>query len=298
MSHADQVAVLDHPGGWKIVPIHYSMDPAKDLEWVDQMKRRGDADDWEKEYEINFSSVVGVQCFENFSLVANTRTDLEYEEALPLRLACDFNVDPMAWLVCQINNEKLYVLEEIYLSPGSVVENCREFLNSYGDHYGEVFVYGDAAGRARSHKDQRSNYDEIRLQLMNRPFRLKMKVPSRNATNVNGVRAVNRRLRDKWGNPMVFIDKEKCPELIRDLIQVVWMESTGREPTQIKKTRNMEDPYFMRTHASDALMALIHREWPTRSEVAKEEDEREQRGKKKRPRKRRRRKRLIGEFPR
>jgi hypothetical protein len=41
------------------------------------------------------------------------------------------------------------VLDEVYLSPGSVVEACDAFLDRYGDHYGEVFIYGDASPTAR-----------------------------------------------------------------------------------------------------------------------------------------------------
>jgi len=237
------------------------------------MKRRGDIDDWEKEMEINFSSVAGVRCFEAFSLLANTVDEAIYEPVLPLRLTCDFNVDPMAWLVCQINNNKLYVLREIWSSPGSVVENCEKFLNDYGDHYGEVFVYGDASGNARSQRDQRSNYDEIALQLMNRPFKLRMRVPSKNASNINSVRAVNRRLKDQWGNPMIFMDRAHCKNLLLDLSQVVWQEG---ESKSIKKTRNREDPYFYRGQAADALCALVHREWPTRTERSAAEEKRDE----------------------
>lgn len=292
------VRVLDSPKGWKIVPVHYSMDPEKNAEWVAHMKRRGEIDDWEKEMEINFSSVAGVRCFESYSILANTVDEVEYEPLLPLRLACDFNVDPMAWLVCQINNNKLYVLREIWESPGSVIENCEKFLNNYGDHYGEVFVYGDAAGNARSHKDQRSNYDEIALRLMNRPFRLRMRVPSRNPTNVNSVRAVNRRLADQWGNPMILIDRAKCKNLLLDLSQTIWQEGGSSATQSIKKTRNKLDPYFYRGHAADALCAIVHREWPTRAEVAKEEDKREQEEKRGKGRmKKKQPPRLRGAFP-
>lgn len=277
------------------------MDPEKTVEWVAAMKRRGEVEDWEKEMEISFSSVSGVKCFENFSLLTNTADDLKYEETLPLRLTCDFNVDPMAWLVCQINNNKLYVLNEIWTSPGSVIENCEKFLNDYGDHYGEVVVYGDASGNARSQRDQRSNYDELRLRFMNRPFRVKMRVPSRNPTNINAVRSVNRRLSDEWGNSMIFIDRDKCRNLVLDMAQVIWEEGGNAVTRKIKKVRDRDNPYFFRGHAADALCSLVNREWPTRSEVVAAEDKRDEdeekrsdsKGKKKKPQK----PRLRGAFP-
>jgi hypothetical protein len=274
------------------------MDDDKDAVWAYKMKQRGIAEDWEKEMEINFESVVGATCFENYSALANAHSDLEYDDQLPLRLCCDFNVEPMCWVVAQIHNDVVHFFDEIWLNPGSVPEACDEFLDRYGDHYGELFVYGDASGRARSQslRNQRSNYDELKLRFAGRPFRLKMRVPTRNPSNVNHVRSFNRRLRDEFGNPKILIDVAKCPNLIKDMTQVVW-EPDG---ASIHKVRKRDDPYFFRTHASDAAMALIYRHWPTRSEVSRMSEQERKHENEVRARKMKnmkKRKRLIGEFP-
>jgi hypothetical protein len=292
-----QIKLLRHVGGAAIIPVHYSMDEDKDLVWAYQMKKRGIAEDWEKEMEINFESVVGAACFENYSALANNYSDLTYDEKLPLRLCCDFNVEPMCWEIAQIHpGDVVHFIDEIWISPGDVTMACDEFLDRYGDHYGDLFVYGDASGKSRSSKDQRSNYDEIKLRFSGRPFRLKMRVPVSNPSNVNHVRSLNRRLRDEFGNPKIKINGKKCPNLIKDMTQVVW-DPGG---SSIYKVRKREDPYFYRTHASDAAMAFIYRHWPTRVEVSrmadderKANDEREKR----KMRNKAKRKRLIGEFP-
>jgi len=120
---------------------------------------------------------------------------------------------------------------------------------------------------------------------------------------VNSVRAVNRRLSDEWGNPMIFIERMKCKNLVLDLSQVVWEESGSSNTAQrVKKVRNKLDPYFYRSHASDALCGLVHREWPTHSgliqaEDKKDKDEEERLKKKKGSMKKKQKPNLRAAFP-
>ena len=285
--------VLRHKGGAAIVPIHYSMDPNKDAVWAYKMKQRSSDSDWSHEMEISFETVVGAKCFESFSMLANVSSDIKYDEKLPLRLTCDFNVSPMAWVIAQIHkNNEVHFIDEIYLKDSDVVEACEEFLDRYGDHYGEVLVYGDASGKARSQRDQRSNYDEIKLRLSGRPFKLRMRVPTSNPSNVNHVRSFNRRLSDEFGNPKILIHGKKCKNLIMDMLQTVWDD----EGKKIKKVRKRENPYFWRGHCADAAMALIYRHWPSRKEVSRlSEGEKKERSKG--IRRKARKRRLIGAFP-
>lgn len=287
--------ILRHEGGAVVVPIHYSMDPDKDKVWAYKMKKKSASDsDWQKEMEINFESTVGQRCFENFSMVANVSSDVEYDEELPLRLCCDFNVEPMAWAIAQVHGDTIHFIDEIYLKSGDTPSACEEFLDRYGDHYGEVFVYGDASGGHRSTqvKNQKSNYDEIRLRLTGRPFRLRMRVPTKNPSNVNHVRSFNRRLRDEFGNPKILMHGKMCKNLVLDMLQVVW-DSDGRK---IAKVRKRENPYFYRGHMADAAMALVYRHWPTRKEVARMSKGEKRHVRDNRMRKNRK-KHLIGAFP-
>ena len=264
----EKVPVIRHPGGWALAFVHYSADPKKDEDWVIKAKARGDVDDWEKEQEINFSSVHGVRCFENFSLIANTDDELELNESLPLCLCCDFNVEPMAWVLAQIHpGEVLCFIDEIWLKEGSVNRACEAFLNRYGDFYGELRIYGDQSGSHRGQQNQKSNYDVMKINFQRAPFHIRMKVPSKNPSNVNSVAAMNLRLKDKFGNPRVKINSKKCPHLIRDLVEVIWSDKSRVE---IKKERKRDrGPYFWRTHASDAAMSIVNREWPTRKELSR-----------------------------
>ena len=110
----------------------------------------------------------------------------------------------------------------------------------------------------------------MKLRFMRAPFRVRMKVPSRNPSNLNSVRAFNRRLQDDFGNPRIKIHETNCTHLIRDMVEVIWEDSERRA---IKKVLKREDPYFYRTHAADAAMSIVNREWPTRSEVSRKNQE-------------------------
>lgn len=297
MSEDSILKVIRHEGGAAIVPVHYSMDPAKDVVWAYKMKKKAASDsDWEKEMELNFESTVGQPCFENFSMVANVSSEIEYNESLPIRLCCDFNVEPMCWLIAQIHpNETLHFIDEIYIKSGDTPSACDEFLNRYGDHYGEVYVYGDASGGHRStqSRNQKSNYDEIKLRLTGRPFSLRMRVPVRNPSNVNHVRSFNRRLRDEFGNPKILMHPKFCKNLILDMLQVVW-DTDGK---RIAKSRKREDPYFWRGHMADAAMAVVYRHWPMRKEVSRMAEDEKKVVQRANIGKDKKKKRLIGAFP-
>jgi hypothetical protein len=287
--------ILRHPGGAAILPIHYSMDPAKDAAWASKTKMRGTDTDWNLEMDIDFMSVVGGRCFDNFNVLANVDHKMEYNPMLPLYLGCDFNVEPMAWEIAQVMpNDEIHFIDEIFESPGSVEESCEIFLNRYGDHYGELYIHGDASGKNRSQQNQTGNYKIMMQRFHGSSFSVRKRVPTRNPSNVNSVKAFNARLRDKHGNPRIKIHAIKCKELLKDLTQVVW----NPDGKSIKKVRKREDPYFLRTHCSDAAMSIVYRLWPIKIEDKRKDSEEKKYDKHmRRVRDMRRKKRLIGAFP-
>lgn len=75
----------------------------------------------------------------------------EYDPKLPLRIGCDFNVSPMAWVVGQVRGETLHILDEIFLPDHASVENAVHAVHDKG--YGSaasIVVHPDRAGKARS----------------------------------------------------------------------------------------------------------------------------------------------------
>ena len=257
---------LQSPRGFTVLPIHYSHDPEKSARWAmeEQAKYRKDYGDWEgtwnREMELDFTSVPGSIAYPNFSDL-NLKKDLPYNLSLPLCIDCDFNVEPMIWEVSQRIVDDLYVIDEIKIGNNATVEGMvREFRNRYPAHPAELWIYGDATGNKRG-QTASSDYDLLRLCLRGYPSSRVFKVPVANPPVKDRLNAVNLKLKNGEGVVGVYINPVKCPELVKDLREVIAKDG------QIVKTSKREDPYFDRTHASDGFGYHIFREWPVVSQV-------------------------------
>jgi hypothetical protein len=165
---------------------------------------------------------------------------------LPLLWSWDFNVEPLCSVVLQKVGDTYHVRRELVLEQGSIVEMCERFREVFPRHESEVWVYGDASGRGRPAQTGQSDYTVILQTMKTYSVPLRLKVPEANPLVSMRVNAVNRLLRDEHGQVRVQIDPS-CHELIVDLEQV------SRDGQKIKKTTRRSDPYFRRTHVSDAL---------------------------------------------
>jgi hypothetical protein len=257
------------PRGFLIVPIHYSHDPEKDNNWLldQRQKYQSERDDWEsdwdREMEMDFTSVIGAVAYTGFRPV-NLLKDLEYSVSLPLCLTMDFNVEPMIWEVAQVCQNLICFIQEIKLaSNASIDEMVRLFRNLYPAHQGELHIFGDATGNGKNAQTGKSCYDLFRLYMRGYPAQLVWKVPASNPPVIDRVNALNLKLRGVDGQVGVLIDPDKCPELVKDLREVKVRD--GR----IVKIKNRNDPYFYRTHASDSASYLVWREWPVIGELLK-----------------------------
>ena len=260
------------PRGFLVCPVHYSMDPEKDNTWLlkERSKYQSERDDWEKDWdkemEMDFTSVSGTRAYTGFRPV-NMMKGLEYSVSLPLCLTMDFNVEPCIWEVAQIvpqmNQTLLCFIDEIRCSPGSIEEMVRAFRNHFPAHIGELWIFGDATGNGRSPHTGKSCYDLARLYFRGYPAQLIWRVPITNPLVVDRVNAFNLKLRGVEGQTGIIVDPDKCPELVRDLQEVMIRDG------QIVKVKDRNNPYFYRTHASDAASYMVWREWPVIAELLK-----------------------------
>lgn len=188
-----------------------------------------------------------------------------YRPELPLRLALDFNVNPMTGTVSQILNDRtLITLDEFWIEYGTTEDLCKEFMRRWGHAGGErskrgpieggqrLFVYGDAAGNARSTKTAQSDYDIIRRELGGWARGMTLQVPDANPPVKDRVNSVNAKLRNGHGEVSWYI-APKCDRLIKDLDRVTWREG-------VAELEKKKDPKL--THVSDGVGYLIHWEFP------------------------------------
>ncbi len=171
----------------------------------------------------------------------------------PMALACDFNVNPMVWLVLQHQRGVIEVVDEIVLEAADTSQAAMEFLHRFGGHPGPVEVFGDAAGGHRDTRQVgRTDYTIIKDILP----QARLRIPRANPPVKDRLNALNARLRNARGQARLFIDPG-CKELIADLEMLTFTQGST-SGSLIDKS----DP--RRSHASDALGYFVSRVYPIR----------------------------------
>jgi hypothetical protein len=180
----------------------------------------------------------------------------------PILWTWDFNVEPMVSLICQREGDVFHIFKELIIDTDASIDQMVQWFHEImPSHHGEVWIYGDATGKHRNDgiPGGRSEFALILNMMRTYGSPVRLKVPEANPLVGDRVNAVNRSLRDESGIVRVEIDPS-CTELIADLEQVLRDNRGG-----LKKIRDRKDPYFRRTHTSDALGYLINYEEPVRT---------------------------------
>jgi phage terminase large subunit-like protein len=180
----------------------------------------------------------------------------------PLCWTWDFNVEPMVSYVGQRELKLFRVMQEFVLEEGNVPRMVDLFREHYPTHGAEIWIYGDATGKSRTGQTGQSDYQIILNAMRAYPVPVRLKVPEANPFVPDRINAVNMALQDENGEIRVEIDPS-CDELVADF------EQTLRDPKGgLKKTSNRRDPYYRRTHMTDAVGYWIAFEEPVKSATA------------------------------
>lgn len=201
--------------------------------------------------------LLGARAYVSFDAKLHVRRQPPIHSRRPLLWTHDFNVSPLCSLLCQREGELFRVYKEIIVDGEGIEGVLDRFQQEVPGHQAEVWIYGDATGKGRNPQTGKSDYYILQsgLRQYNAPVRLK--VPQENPRVPDRINAMNVALKDRDG---IHIEVDpSCQELISDLEQVV-RDGGGK----IKKVTSPQDPYFRRTHTSDALGYLISYERPVR----------------------------------
>ena len=213
----------------------------------------------------NFVNLQYGTCYYGFDRVKNVE-QVSYNSSLPIRIAMDFNVDPISCVLFQIHKTKpkIRVFDEIQLSHSGGQDLMTERLaklikDKYPyenpnllqpkhevDTTGHYICYPDPAGKSRHTSAFMSDHDILRRQGFG--LRVKKKAPS----VIDSVNAVNKAMEFTIVDP-------KCKEFIKDLEQVVLKEGT----------REIDKANSERTHLTDAFRYSIDYEFPVKRPVTK-----------------------------
>lgn len=172
-------------------------------------------------------------------------TDNVIDPDRPIDIGMDFNVNPMTAEFSQQAGTEVHVCDEIVLQHSNTPELCEEIKSKYPN---SIFnVYPDSSGKSKSSKGT-TDFQIIKEVLGDQLE--KMHYPPKNPRLKDRFNAVNGMLCNAKKERKLFINKAKCPELVKDFRQTT-------APYEEFKKKNPK-----RTHASDALGYKIHRKYP------------------------------------
>lgn len=204
------------------------------------------------------------------SLIQEENPEIDYNK--PILLACDFNVDPMAWLIVQTTQRiqfgtmswmtyttspaetdvRISVLDEIFLRNSSTQAAIRVFMDKVllkappGRRL-DIVVYGDASGKTRKTASE-TDYKIIEQELKHSGrFNVRFVVPATNPGQRDRVATVNNAFLDAAKERRLVIAK-RCVELRRDLLYMKWLRNASGQPLN-----DLDDSNPLRGHISDGL---------------------------------------------
>ena len=178
-----------------------------------------------------------------------------YNPTSRIELMCDFNVDPMCWVIGQTGIHvksglpEIRVIDEIRIPNGNTESACKEFITRYPGHDAGITLYGDATGKSRTANSNVTNWQIIEDLLS--PYGIINEVPASNPAERDRVNSSNGLICNSKGERHVQIHPS-CKYTIRDLEQVIYKKGT----TQIDKKKDAK-----MTHLSDGLGYRIDRDF-------------------------------------
>jgi hypothetical protein len=175
----------------------------------------------------------------------------------------DFNLSPMSWVLGQERVGQFYFFDEIYLERSHTQEAALELaarLRQFNlQCQVKAILVGDATGKAGQRAAMgRSDLAIVEEILSQAGIRYENRTPESNPLVADRVNVVNSKLKDATGAPHIFIHRNKCPKLIRDLQRVAWKQGTSALP----KLDQTTDPTL--SHMSDAFgysICALSRMW-------------------------------------
>lgn len=237
---------------------------------IEAAKRDLDELTFAQEYEASFVNFTG-RAYRSFTDANKLPVRKLYNPALPLIFCFDFNVAPGVAAVCQeihlatLGETVTAVIGEVWIPNNSDTPTvCRRLLKDWGQHAGNVDVYGDATGGARgTAKVAGSDWDLVKTHLRSGfpgesiagfGGRVQFTVRASNPAERARVNAVNSRCKSTSGRIRLVVDPSAAPHVVTDLEGVRVVEGGSGE---IDKKADGK-----LTHISDALGYYVADRFP------------------------------------
>jgi hypothetical protein len=150
---------------------------------------------------------------------------------LPLVLACDFNINPMAWTIGQHKINQIHWNDEIWLQHSDTEEATEELcarIHGWHHEVPGIVIIGDSSGKAlKTSASGKTDYDILHNKLREHGIKYVDKTPEANPMVKDRVNTMNSRLKSKTGEVGLTISRKRCPKACRDLERVTWKEGAS-----------------------------------------------------------------------
>ena len=219
---------------------------------IDQAKDDLDERTFQQEYLASFVNYSGM-IYYNFDRNKNIINEFN-KNFNTLWIGLDFNVDPMAAVVCVVDNFNLYVVDEIQIWSSNTFEMVQEIKDRYNYN---IKIFPDPAARQR--KTSAGGLTDLAI-LKNAGFNVFAK--SKAPLVRDRINSLNTKLQNANGIPSLFI-LNSCKNVIKSLERQIYKEGT-----------NIPDKDSGFDHFNDALGYLVDYMFPLRRDFKQSEPKR------------------------
>ena len=183
---------------------------------IEQAKQDLDLRTFQQEYEATFVNYSGM-IYYNFSRDKNIIEKYNKNTGV-LHIGLDFNVDPMSAVVCIIENDRIFVVDEVQIYSSNTNEMCDEIKTRYKNK--QIVVYPDPSARQR--KTSAGGLTDLAI-LKNNGFDVRCR--STAPLVRDRINAVNSKLKNVNGKNSLFIVKF-CKNAIKSIERQIYKEGT------------------------------------------------------------------------
>jgi len=212
---------------------------------IEQAKQDLDERTFQQEYEASFVNYAGI-IYYNFDRLKHIKEKYVLQTDT-VHLGLDFNIDPMACVVSEVVNNKIYVFDEIQIYSSNTNEMAEEIRNKFDGK--NIIIYPDPACKQK--RTSAGGITDLSI-LKNAGFTIKV----RNSHPLvrDRINSVNAKLQNARGEISLFIAKN-CKNVIRSVERQIYKDGT----TIPDKTSGYD-------HFNDALGYLVEYLFPLKRE--------------------------------
>ncbi|MBN2024944.1 MAG: hypothetical protein JW809_19360 [Pirellulales bacterium] len=217
---------------------------------LERARRALDPKDYREQFKASWETAGGI-VFHAFDRQRNVRP-CAYHADRPLVVGCDFNVDPMAWVVGHRYDNRMEWIDELWLRDTNTEEAAGVLADRYADHQGGLLFFGDASGAARKTSASKSDYAILAGHPKIKRLRPRLCIPKINPIVADRLAACNAMFHNAAGETRMYVAPH-CVQLIADLERRGFKQGT----TELDDSGDIG-------HITDALGYAVHRLFPIR----------------------------------